>query len=114
METWAATPCPKKVLSRAKVRSMYWSTTTKVPGDSSCFNEPTAEIERMSVQPARFSTSMLARPLMWVGVMRWPRPWRGRKTRLTPPISPKVRSSEASPQGLGTRSVRRPSMPSMS
>ena len=32
IETWATRPGPKKLASRAKVRSMNWSTTTKRPG----------------------------------------------------------------------------------
>ena len=40
---------------------MNWSTMTKWPGGRSSFSEPTAESERTSVQPLRFSASMLAR-----------------------------------------------------
>ncbi len=40
METWAARPGPKKLGSRAKVRSMNWSTTTRVPGASASRSEP--------------------------------------------------------------------------
>jgi hypothetical protein len=48
-------------LLRAKLRSMNWSTMTKWPGGRSSLSDPTAERERMSVQPARFIASMLAR-----------------------------------------------------
>ena len=80
MGTWATQPVPKKVLARAKVRSMNWSTTTKVPGARSSLSDPTADNAMTSVTPARFRTSMLARKLISPGGMRWPRPWRGRKT----------------------------------
>ena len=46
---------------RSTVRSMYWSTSTKVPGGSSSLSEPTALTETRSVTPSRFRTSMLAR-----------------------------------------------------
>ena len=61
IETWATQPAPKKLLGRAKVRSMNWSTRTRCPGAYSSFREPTAEIETMSVTPARFIASMFAR-----------------------------------------------------
>ena len=64
IETCAAQPGPKKLFSRANVRSMNWSTSTKWPGAYSSFSEPQAEIETRSVTPARFSASMLARKLM--------------------------------------------------
>jgi hypothetical protein len=40
---------------------MNWSTTTKSPGAKSSRKEPTAETAMTSVQPSRFSASMLAR-----------------------------------------------------
>jgi hypothetical protein len=52
---------PKKLFSRAKVRSMNWSTMTKSPGAISSRNEPQAETEITSVTPSRFSASILAR-----------------------------------------------------
>ena len=54
-------PVPKKLFSRAKVRSMNWSTRTNVPGGNSSFSEPTADKETRSVTPARFIASMFAR-----------------------------------------------------
>src|SRR3546814_1278504 len=54
-------PGPKNDFSRAKVRSMNWSTTTKVPGARSSRSEPTALSDTISVTPARFRASMLAR-----------------------------------------------------
>ena len=42
IETWATKPGPKKLFSRAKVRSMNWSAMTKVPGGSSSLSEPQA------------------------------------------------------------------------
>ena len=69
---------------------MNWSTTTKRPGASSSRSEPIAEMATRSVQPARFSASTLARWLSSAGGIRWPRPWRGRKTNLTPSIRPMV------------------------
>src|SRR6476619_190510 len=61
IETWATKPSPKKLFSRAKVRSMNWSTTTKWPGGRSSRSEPQADNDRISVTPARFRASMLAR-----------------------------------------------------
>jgi hypothetical protein len=58
METWATRPTPKKLFSRAKVRSMNWSQMTKSPGASSSRKEPTAETDTMSVTPDRFNTSI--------------------------------------------------------
>jgi NAD(P)-dependent dehydrogenase (short-subunit alcohol dehydrogenase family) len=40
IETWATSPVPKKLFSRAKVRSMNWSTMTKWPGGRSSRREP--------------------------------------------------------------------------
>ena len=48
-------------LSRVKVRSMNWSTSTNRPGVELALKEPQAESDTMSVTPARFSASMLAR-----------------------------------------------------
>ena len=59
--TCATQPVPKKLFSRAKVRSMNWSMMTKSPGAISSRNEPQAETEMTSVTPSRFSASMLAR-----------------------------------------------------
>jgi hypothetical protein len=61
IETCATQPLPKNELSRLWVRSINWSTSTKVPGGNSSLNEPQADNEIRSVTPARFSTSMLAR-----------------------------------------------------
>ena len=61
IDTWATKPDPKKLFSREWVRSMNWSTMTKVPGARSSRNEPQAEMEMTSVAPARFSASILAR-----------------------------------------------------
>ena len=52
---------PKNEFSRFTVLSMNWSGNTKRPGRSSSCNEPTAESEKRSVTPQRFSTSILAR-----------------------------------------------------
>ncbi len=59
--TWATSPSPKKLRSRATVRSIIWSTATNMPGASSSRSEPIAEIDSRSVTPQRFSTSILAR-----------------------------------------------------
>ncbi len=56
----------------------------------------------MSVTPARFNASILARKLISLGGMTWPRPWRGRNTTWVPPSLPKHSSSEARPKGDGT------------
>ncbi len=61
METCATHPVPKNDFSRAKVRSMNWSTMTKVPGGRSSRSDPQADSETRSVTPARFMTSILAR-----------------------------------------------------
>ena len=61
IETCATMPSPKKLFSRAKVRSMNWSTITNMPGTSSSRNEPQALTETMSVTPVRFMASILAR-----------------------------------------------------
>jgi hypothetical protein len=61
MDTWATSPVPKKLLARATVRSMNWSTTTKVPGGRSARRPPTAEIDRTSVAPTAFKAATLAR-----------------------------------------------------
>ena len=61
IETCATQPGPKNDFSRAKLRSMNWSQTTKLPGGRSSRRLPTADTESTSVQPARFSASMLAR-----------------------------------------------------
>jgi hypothetical protein len=61
IETCATQPSPKKLFSRAKVRSMNWSTMTKSPGGRSARSEPQALIETISVAPARFRASILAR-----------------------------------------------------
>ena len=52
--TWATMPSPKKVPTRAKVRSMNWSGITKSVGLCSSFSEPTAETERMRSTPSIF------------------------------------------------------------
>jgi len=103
IDTWATTPSPKKEEGRATVRSTYWRTRANEPGGMSSRSDPTAEIDRMSVQPARFSASMLARALTSAGASRCPRPWRGRKTTGVSPIVPDRSSSDASPQGLSIR-----------
>ena len=54
-ETCATSPAPKNDFSRAKVRSMNWSTITKCPGAISSRNDPTAETETRCVTPAAFS-----------------------------------------------------------
>jgi hypothetical protein len=95
-------PGPKKLFSRAKVRSMNWSTITNCPGAISSRSDPTAEIAMMSVQPARFSASTLARALTSDGGRRCPRPWRGRKTNSTAPIRPVSNWSDGSPHGVST------------
>ena len=61
MGTWATKPGPKKLFSRAKVRSMNWSAITKVPGGNSSFSEPQADTLIRSVTPTRFRASILAR-----------------------------------------------------
>ena len=61
MLTCATQPVPKKLLSRAKVRSMNWSTMTKSPGANSSRNDPQALMLITSVTPSRFSASILAR-----------------------------------------------------
>ena len=53
METCATHPAPKKLLARAKVRSMNWSTMQKVPGGRCSRNEPQADSDTRSVTPAR-------------------------------------------------------------
>ena len=75
---------------------------TKVPGASASFNDPQADMEMISVTPERLRASMLARKLSSLGPMRWPRPWRGRKTMGWPSSSPKSSSSEGSPKGEET------------
>ncbi len=60
-ETCATQPAPKKLFSRAKLRSMNWSTITKWPGGKSSRKLPTAESDSTSVTPDRFKASMLAR-----------------------------------------------------
>src|SRR5260370_91688 len=67
IDTWATTPGPKKLFSRAKVRSTNWSMTTKSPGARSSRRLPTADNDTMSVTPTRFSASMLARKLIAEG-----------------------------------------------
>src|SRR3546814_13116179 len=67
MLTCATMPSPKKLFSRAKVRSINWSAITKRPGGISSRSDPTAEMERMSVHPARLSASIFARALRFVG-----------------------------------------------
>ena len=87
---------------------------TKVPGAMSSRSEPTALTETISVTPARFMASMLARKLSSEGGTRWPRPWRGRKTMAWPSSSPKSISSEGFPKELSTARHSRPVSPSMS
>ena len=99
IETCATQPGPKKLFSRAKVRSMNWSTMTKCPGGSSSFSDPQAEIDTRSVTPARFSASMLARKLIADGGTLWPRPWRGRKRTGSPSSSANRIWSDGSPHG---------------
>src|SRR6185437_1328247 len=98
-DTWATRPVPKKLLLRATVRSMNWSTSTKLPGGRSMLRLPTAESEIRSVTPERFSASILARKLISEGGSLWPRPWRGRNTTSVSPSLPKHSSSEGSPKG---------------
>src|SRR3990172_5362044 len=43
---------------------------------------------------------MLARLFTSLGILRWPLPWRARKTISLPPISPSSNSSEGSPKGV--------------
>jgi hypothetical protein len=61
IETWPTSPAPKKLFSRAKVRSTNWSTITNVPGGRSCLNDPTALSEITSVAPSCLSAWMFAR-----------------------------------------------------
>ena len=61
MLTWATNPVPKNDFSLAKVRSMNWSTMTKLPGLSSSLSDPTAEKETIRSTPARLRASMFAR-----------------------------------------------------
>src|SRR3546814_12096830 len=63
MLTCATMPSPKQLFSRAKVRSINWSAITKRPGGISSRSDPTAEMERMSVHPARLSAYIFARAL---------------------------------------------------
>jgi hypothetical protein len=107
-------PVSKKLFLRAKVRSMNWSTKTKLPGASSARSEPTAESDRISVTPERFRASMLARKLSSLGGIGWPRPWRGRNTICWPSSSPNKSSSEGAPKGVSTLRQRVFSRPSMS
>ena len=46
---------------------MNWSTITNLPGGNSSFNEPTAEIETISVTPNCLSASMFALKLIFEG-----------------------------------------------
>jgi hypothetical protein len=61
METWATQPLPKKLFSRANVRSMNWSTSTNVPGAIASFSDPQADTETSEVTPQRFIASIFAR-----------------------------------------------------
>ena len=56
----------------------------------------------MRSTPSVLSAKMLAREFTSVGVMRWPRPWRGRKARRTPARVPTVMASLGSPKGVLT------------
>ncbi|WP_247882192.1 hypothetical protein [Azospirillum sp. TSH100] len=93
---------------------MNWSITTKVPGGRCSFSEPTADTDRISVTPSCFSAWMLARKFSSDGGMRWPRPWRGRKTSFWLASSPVSSSSDGSPKGVVTVTQRVFSSPSMS
>ena len=113
IETCATQPGPKKLFSRAKVRSMNWSITTKSPGAKSSRRLPTADSETMSVTPQRFSASILARKLIADGGNTWPRPCRGRNTTGCPSSVPKQNSSEVRPNGLSTRRQATSASPSI-
>ena len=74
----------------------------------------TAEIETISLQPARFKPSMLARKLMSDGGMRWPRSWRGRNTSSRPASLPNRNWPEGMPNGLSIVTQRVSVRPGMS
>jgi hypothetical protein len=101
-ETCATRPVPKKLVGRATVRSMNWSTTTKRPGGSSSRSDPTEEMASKSVAPSRLSASTLARALISDGGMRCPAPWRGRKSSRVVPIRPSKMVSDGAPHGVST------------
>jgi hypothetical protein len=105
---------PKKLDTRPLVRSMNWSTIVKLPGGRASTSDPTDDTASTSVTPSRFSASILARALIASGLIRCPRPCRGRNDTATAPIRPLKMASDGAPHGVVTSTQRPSSTPSTS
>jgi hypothetical protein len=82
-------------------------------GASSGRRLPTALIPMMCVTPSILSAQMFACDGSSLGLIAWPRPWRGRKASRTPPRVPVTISSLGRPKGVSGQHVSIPVSPWM-
>ena len=79
---------------------MNWSTMTNIPGLSSSFKDPTADMDTISVTPSCFRASMLALKLIFDGDMKCPLPCLGKnKISFDSNVAFNI-ASDGSPQGV--------------